>query len=246
MINRQMREDFISLGLKKDDVVLMHSSLSSLGYVEGGADTIIDTLLDVLAEGTLLIPSLTYSIVTEENPKFIQGETPTCIGKISNVFLKREGVIRSLHPTHSVCGIGKYAEEILSQHILTDTPAGALSPFGLLPKYNGKILMLGCGLEPNTSMHAIEEVTQPWYLLKSQPTVFTLVDYEKNAVQKSYKCHDFEKVARQRYDRLEVLMPVDKGNVLQATAYLIDAKKMWEVAVPKLEEDEIFFVDLKE
>ena len=70
-----MAQDLINLGIKKDDTILMHSSLSSLGYIEGGAETVIDTILSVLTEGTLLIPALSYSYVNNENPVFNIKET---------------------------------------------------------------------------------------------------------------------------------------------------------------------------
>lgn len=242
MINEKMREDLINLGLKSDDTILMHSSLSSLGYVEGGAETVIDTLLSILKDGTLLIPSLSYETVHTENPIFSVKDTPSCVGAISEYFRKREGVIRSIHPTHSVCGIGKYAKEILSKHIDTDTPAGKLSPFGLLPEYNGKVLMLGCGLKPNTSMHAIEETVEPWFLYKKELTEFTLYDKDGNKIVKKYKCHNFSNIG-QRYDRLLNVMDIKSGKVLNADCYLIPALQMWETAKKHLQENEEYFVE---
>jgi len=76
MINEKMKQDLINLGIKEDDTILMHSSLSALGYVEGGADTVIDTLLSVLKNGTLLIPALSFSSVTKENPVFSVKDFP--------------------------------------------------------------------------------------------------------------------------------------------------------------------------
>lgn len=234
------------LGIQHDDTILMHSSLSSLGYVEGGAETVIDTLLDILTDGTLLVPALSWKY-TLESKFFSVNETPSNVGAIPEYFRKRPGVIRSIHPTHSVCGVGKYAREILEQHLETNTPAGAKSPFGLLPKYNGKLLMLGTSLRPNTSMHAVEEVTMPWYLLKDTPDAFTLEDAQGNKIVKEYFGHNFSgsKVS-QRYDRLADLMEIPTGKVLQSNCYLIPAQKMWEVAISKMQEDENFFVDKRE
>ncbi len=242
MIHETMAQDLRSLGLQADDTILMHSSLSSLGYVEGGADTVIDTLLAVLSAGTLLIPALSFDRVTAENPVFSITETPSCVGAISETFRKRPGVIRSLHPTHSVCGMGKYAAEILSQHRDTATPAGDKSPFALLPKYGGKILMLGCGLRPNTSMHAVEERTYPWYLMKEEKTVFRLVEEGGMVTEKAYACHNFKGVA-QRYDRVADLMDVPCGKVLEAACYLIDAAVMWRVGEEALGQNEEYFID---
>lgn len=243
MINKIMAEDLKNLGINPCDVVLMHSSLSSLGTVDGGADTVIDTLLSVLSDGTLLIPSLSYETVTADFPVFSAKDTPSCVGKISETFRKRKGVVRSVHPTHSVCGFGKYAEEILSKHINSSTPAGENSPFALLPKYHGKVLMLGCGLRPNTSMHAIEELTCPKYLMKDEPTLYTLIDNDGIELKKSYKTHNFKNTA-QRYDRLADVMDIKRGTVLQAEAFLIDAETMWKRANEMYKKDSLYFVDM--
>lgn len=245
MINKKMAEDLVNLGLRDDDTFLMHSSLSSLGHVDGGADTVIDTLLYVLENGTLLVPTLSFKSVTRDDPLFSVNDTPSCVGKISETFRKREGVVRSIHPTHSVCGMGRYADEILSQHIETDTPAGDKSPFALLPKYKGKVLMLGCGLRPNTSMHAIEELTRPDYLMRKERTVYTLIDKTGEKSEKSYETHNFLNTV-QRYDRLADVMEITSGRVLEAQCHLIDAETMWKRANEQYKRDAHYFVDLED
>ncbi|MBR4866732.1 MAG: AAC(3) family N-acetyltransferase [Clostridia bacterium] len=242
MVNQQIARDLRALGIRSDDVILMHSSLSALGYVEGGADTVIDTLLEVLKDGTLLIPALSYETVTADSPNFSVKDSPSCIGKISETFRTRPGVLRSMHPTHSVCGVGRFAEEILSRHIETETPVGETSPFALLPKYGGKVLMLGCGLRPNTSMHGVEELVKPDYLLHPEPLEYRLTGYDGNTVSKTYRRHDF-RTAIQRYDRLADKMEITCGKVINATCYLIDAKTMWQVGEKTLREDPHFFID---
>ena len=242
MINQRMLMELKSLGIREDDTILVHSSLSSLGYVEGGADTVIDTLLAALPEGTLLIPTLSYSYVTDDEPIFSVTETPSCVGCISETFRKRKGVMRSMHPTHSVCGIGRYAEEILSQHQDADSPGGKKTPFYLLPKYHGKILMLGCGLKPNTSMHAVEELTEPWYLFREKEVTYTLIDETGKKIIKDYRRHDF-RGAVQRYDRLAEVMKLACRKVLEADCYLIDAIEMWQVADKHIKENENYFID---
>ena len=242
MINEKMAADLRALGIKSDDTILMHSSMKSLGYVEGGPDTVIDTLISVLSEGTLLIPALSFRTCRPETPVFSVKDSPSCVGLISETFRKREGVIRSVHPSHSVCGIGKYAEEILSQHIKSTTPAGPDSPFALLPKYNGKVLLLGCGLQPNTSMHAIEELTRPDYLMRDGSFPFKLILEDGSTVEKNYEFHNFANTG-QRYQRLVDHMHIDTGKVLEADCHLIDAKTMWKVVYEAMQKDPLCFVE---
>lgn len=224
--------DLTHLGVKQGGVLLMHSSLSSMGHVQGGPETVILGLLKALgSEGTLLLPALSYETVTRRQANFDVRHTPSCIGAIPEYFRTRPGTLRSMHPTHSVCGVGKRAEELLADHHLDTTPVGPHSPFSLLPKAGGQILMLGCGLKPNTSMHGIEELSRPPYLF-SNPINYTLIDYNGKSTAKVYIPHSF-RGWDQRYDRIADYMDAPAlrtGKVLKATAYLIDAETLWSTA----------------
>lgn len=247
MINKKMLEDLKKLGIKENDTLLMHSSLSKLGHIEGGADTVIDTLIACLKEGTLLMPCHSYGTVTLENPVFSIKDTPACVGIIPETFRKRAGVIRSMHPTHSVCGFGKKAKELLSEHINTNTPVGSLSPYALLPKVNGKILMLGCGLRPDTSFHGIEEAAGVSYALSNDFRDYTLIDENGNKTVKPYRYHFMvQRGFIQRYDRIADFMALDPQKVLDADCYLLDAAKVWEIAISVMKENEFYFMDKKE
>ena len=102
--------------------------------------------------------------------------------------------------------------------------------------------MLGCGLRPNTSMHGVEELSVPPYLLRDEPVEYTLIDADGNEMKKKYRVHNFRGAA-QHYDRLAEVMSIPCGKVLEAEAYLIDAREMWKKGHEKLKENEMFFVD---
>ena len=81
----QIARDLRALGLENGDVVLMHSALSALGEVEGGADTVIDALLAVIGkEGTLAMPTMSSGVFRRES-------TPSNVGRITEVFRQRPG-----------------------------------------------------------------------------------------------------------------------------------------------------------
>ena len=245
MVANELAHDLLKLGVRPGGVLMMHSSLKALGPVEGGAGTVIEGLLEALDEaGTLLMPALTYERVTAEQPVFDVMRTPGNVGLIPETFRLREGTKRSVHPTHSVCASGPRAAELLETHLLDNTPCGPHSPFHLLPKYNGQILMLGCGLEPNTSMHAIEELVVPPYLY-DPPREYQLVLQDGTIMRKTYIPHSFHGWV-QRYDRVgEMLAPpgLRGGRVLRAEAYLIEAADLWEVALRAVKKDPCCFVD---
>lgn len=241
----RMIADLRKLGVRSGGVLLVHASLSSLGKVPGGPETVIRALLDAIGtEGTLLIPALSYDLVTPDQPVFDYTRTRSNIGEIPEYFRKRPETIRSTHPTHSVCGIGPKALELLADHPLDLTPVGPNSPFRKLPEYQGQILMLGCGLRPNTSMHGVEELMPPPYLFGGEQN-YTTVDGTGATTTRRYTIHGFEGW-KQRYDRLEqVLKPpaLKTGKVVQASAHLIEASALWERVAATLSKHPLYFVD---
>jgi aminoglycoside 3-N-acetyltransferase len=190
------------------------------------------------------MPALSYENVYADHPVFDICKTPSCVGIIPETFRKMGGVMRSMHPTHSVCGIGKQAQELLKNHHKDHTPCGENSPFHLLPKVDGWILMLGCGLRPNTSMHAIEELVVPDYLY-GDPLEYTLMDEDGKKSQKEYIRHGFANTT-QRYDRITHVMDrpgLRFGKVCSAECFLFHTPTMWNAALMKYREDPLYFVD---
>lgn len=247
MIENKFKEDLREIGVEKGDVLLVHASFKSLRFTHNGPQKVIELLLEYLGEhGTLLMPALTFEYVTKNNPCFHIRKTKSCVGILPETFRLTKGVIRSLHPTHSVCAQGKYAKALLENHWKDTTPCGENSPFHLLPKYEGKILMLGCGLRPNTSLHAIEELHTPDYLF-APPLEYTMVNEHGQLINKTYTIHNFHNWV-QRYDRVELLDHSSwliKGKILEATSYLIESASLWEKVSEKMMEDQHFFVDQK-
>lgn len=141
-------------GLKPGDAVLGHFSLSRFGYIEGGAEGLIDTLLDLLGpDGTLMMPTFSFSWLG--HLAFDAARTPSRVGIVSDHFWRRDGVQRSLHPTHSFAASGKIASLLIQGHDYTQAPLGEHSPINRLANASGKILMFA-PLKSNTSMHVGE------------------------------------------------------------------------------------------
>jgi aminoglycoside 3-N-acetyltransferase len=245
-MKEQFKRDLKKLGVNAGSNLLIHASLKSLGPIPKDLQFIIQGIQEVIGEeGTLLMPALSYASVDESNPVFDLLKTPCCVGALPEYFRTYPGVVRSIHPTHSVSCLGKHQHLFTASHQEDKTPCGKHSPFHLLPKYNGKILMLGCGLHPNTSMHAIEEVANVSYLLK-ESIDYDIIEPENKVHKMSVRRHNFHGYYKQRYDRLEGLLHdgiANRGKVLQADCYLIDAKSMWDIALSTLEQDPLYFVE---
>ena len=170
-----LRADLINLGLKENDIIIAHASMSKLGWVVGREVTIIDALLDVLGQnGTLIMPSQSgensdpiywqnppvpkewIETIKEHMPVFDPKRTPTrSMGKVVDNLLMHPDCIRSNHPQVSFCGVGKEAKKILSNHELTPG-LGKGSPLQKLYDANAKILLLGVGYGNATALHLPE------------------------------------------------------------------------------------------
>lgn len=157
--------------LNAGDRIMVHSSLSSFGYVSGGADTVIDALLEVVGdEGTMMVPTnvfngylTTFLRETKETDLRI---APSRMGAITETLRMRDGALRSIHPSHPVAALGRDAKELLKEHGLGDSPIGKLSPYGKLAQLeNGKILLLGVTNSNNSTIHLAEELYTPYIFI---------------------------------------------------------------------------------
>lgn len=160
----QLQADLRGLGLLPGDVVWVHSSLKSLGYVEGGAKAVIDALWQSIQPGgTLVIPAyymLGTILGTCQDPDYVFDPRAmgSNLGAISDTVLKWPGVRRSIHPTHSIAAIGPLAQDIVGDHHRARSAFGQDSPWQRFTAINGKLMGLGISLGPVTYYHHIEDM----------------------------------------------------------------------------------------
>lgn len=242
----RLSAELASVGVRPGGILLVHSSLSALGWVPGGAETVIRALERAVGpEGTLVMPSLTYERVTRAVPVFDVRETPGNVGAIPERFRVRGGAERSVHPTHSACAAGPRAGELVAGHELDDTPVGPRSPFRRVRDAGGQILFLGCDLTPNTSLHGVEELAAPPYLF-GEPVDFHIIGAGGVRSTHRHRPHGFAGV-EQRYERLAPLLAprraIRTGPALEGSATLVEAAPMWDAALAVLREDPWHFVD---
>jgi aminoglycoside 3-N-acetyltransferase len=225
----QIARDLRALGLENGDVVLMHSALSALGEVEGGADAVIDALLAVIGkEGTLAMPTMSSGVFRRES-------TPSNVGRITEVFRQRPGVLRSLHPTHSVAAIGPRASFLLKDHELSPTAVGPETPFGRLVELRGKVLLLGVDQDRNTLLHGAEEAVNAPYLSEHYATYIDDAGKEVTLRLERYPGPHRDFIGLEPRFRRAGWLRV--GKVGQATARLMPAREVFEETVAALRED---------
>ncbi len=166
---QQIVNDLLKLGITPGANVMMHSSLSAIGPVEGGAESVVDALIETLGpNGTLLVPAFRDSVWGDLSD-FTNSDcecTPSdglCISKqpgfqgvIPESVRQRQGSLRSCHPTHSWVGLGKSARRLLERHYLSPTSCGVENPFELMND-NDFVLTLGVMVDRVTLWHYYEE-----------------------------------------------------------------------------------------
>lgn len=165
-----------SAGIDRLGTVLMHSSMKKIGDVEGGADTVLDALSEYMKDGLLVLPTHTWSYINADNPKFYVETSEVCVGILPELFRKLPGVVRSLHPTHSVAALGKDAAAFTEGDERWDTPCHRESAWGRLLDRKATILLVGVDLRRNTFIHGIEEwVDIPGRLTDGHEQLYTVL-----------------------------------------------------------------------
>lgn len=167
--------DLRGLGVRPGSVLLVHSSLSALGWVVGSAPTVVAALLDALGpEGTLVVPTHTggnsdpagwvappvpepwWAVIRAHMPAYDPATTPTYgLGVIPELARTWPGALRSDHPHASCAAIGPAAAEITAGHAL-ESAFGERSPLARIEALDGDVLLLGAGHGSNSSLHLAE------------------------------------------------------------------------------------------
>ncbi|NKB66013.1 MAG: hypothetical protein GKR89_03025 [Candidatus Latescibacteria bacterium] len=155
----QLESVFKQLGLARGDTVFAHSSLSSIGRVEGGAEAVVDALLGVLgSEGTLAVPTFTFD---NDGVLFDPRADPSGMGRISEAVRLRPQALRSVHRFHSVAAMGRHAATITAVH--GPSAWAGDGPFWQFYALDARILLLGVSYHTCTFFHLIEQLLQVSY-----------------------------------------------------------------------------------
>jgi aminoglycoside 3-N-acetyltransferase len=172
---KSLKSELAALGVRPGMVLLVHSSMSSLGWICGGPVAVIQALQEVLGpDGTLIMPSYTGGLtdpknwrhppVPEDWKNMIRAETPAFdplrsptrgMGQIAETFRTWPGTVRSDHPHSSFCAWGQQAQSITDDHPLHNG-MGDNSPLARIYALEGWVLLLGVGFGNNSSLHLSE------------------------------------------------------------------------------------------
>jgi aminoglycoside 3-N-acetyltransferase len=234
--------DLKKIGLVAGDSVLVHSSLSKVGFVPGGAATVIEALFEAVGpEGTLLFPTFPAKgknkTHMEDHPFFDLVNTPSQMGSITEYFRKMPDVHRSFHPTDPVSAKGPLAEYYTSTHYGQLTPYNEHSPFRKLCDKKGKILMMGTTLNGAcTNLHTLEDAVNFKYPVYDEKIFdVKMIDADGKISTVKTKVHNPEYSVKRNCDALKPLFEKESvltnGMIGSAKSMLIDADKMLQVMI---------------
>ncbi|MGF1723047.1 AAC(3) family N-acetyltransferase [Vibrio kyushuensis] len=250
MFNKQnLIDDLNRVGINPNGVLLVHSSMKAIGTVEGGADTVLDALSEFMSNGLLLLPTHSWDKHNLTDGIFDPDKEPSCVGVLSELFRNRTGVIRSLHPTHSVAALGNNAEQFIAGEEKATSPCPRDGVWGKLYDADAQILLLGCPLTRNTYIHGMEEwcevpnridpIPEPIKIIKGDHIIDTVLHRHKSPIKKIHE----------NYDKLE--KPFIKlgighwGQVGEAKVFLARAKQMADITTTFLKLNQDVFLDDK-
>ena len=232
-----------AMGLDGTETLMVHSSMKSIGQVDGGADTVLDALCNFFRNGLLVLPTFSYNSVTiNSNLFFHRDNTPSCTGILTELFRKREGVIRSMHPAHSLAAYGREAADFVAGHEKCTSSFSKNSPFAKLVERRSKILLIGVNLNRATIFHAAQE----WAdlpVLSKEALPFKVIDSDGTVYETPTHYHlgaqwDFFPRALPQLLEGNAVKKVKFGD---ADSLLLDAEKTCQILDKILRNDPKFF-----
>ena len=250
-----LRDALTRLGIAPGDTLMVHTSLGSLGYVCGGAQSVIQALLEAVgADGTVMMPTQSWKNldpetgvhwdVPQENweqirahwPAYDPAITPTnTMGAVAEMFRQWPGTLRSGHPARSVAAWGKHARFLTENHTLSNI-FGEGSPLSRLYDLDGSVLLIGVGYDKATALHLADARAE--YPGKRLCTEHSAVCEDGRRVWKAYDTlfvdgEDFEAIGQ----AFEKACPVAKTRLGNAVITRIPVRQLVDFAVAWIEEN---------
>ena len=254
VLKQDIRAALKKIGISEGQTIMVHTSLSSMGFVCGGAQIVIEALLEsVGTDGTVMMPTQSWKnldptagvhweepeewwqIIRDNWPAYHKDITPTnTMGAVAEMFRKWPGTLRSDHPARSVAANGKYAAYLTQGHDLSNI-FGEGSPIGKIYELDGYVLLIGVGYDKNTSLHLAD--VRADYPGKHASTEYSAVTENGQRVWKEYRTlyvdgEDFEEIG-EAFENSHSVQKVTLGN---ATLTLMKQRELVDFAVKWIEQ----------
>ena len=255
VLKQDLLDTFEELGVEAGQTVMVHCSLSSLGFVCGGPQVVIEALMEAVGpDGTIMMPTQSWKnldpssgvhweepeewwqLIRENWPAYDKAITPTnTMGAVAEMFRRWPGTVRSDHPARSVAAWGRHADYLTRGHDLSNI-FGEGSPIGKLYELDGRVLLIGVDYDKNTSLHLAD--VRADYPGKHDVVESSAILEDGVRVWKSYETlavdgEDFVEIGR----AFEASHPVAKATLGNATLRFMRQRDLVDFAVDWMEEN---------
>ena len=253
VLKQDIADALKAVGVLAGQSIMVHCSLSSLGFVCGGAQVVIEALLETVgAQGTIMMPTQSWKnldpasgvhwqepeewwpLIRENWPAYNKAVTPTnTMGAVAEMFRTWPGTLRSDHPARSVAAWGKHAAYLTENHDLSNI-FGDGSPIGRLYALDGHVLLIGVGYDKNTSLHLADARAE--YPGKHTVMESSAILAQGKRVWKTYETlfvdgEDFPAIGRD----FEQACPVSKVSLGNGSLTLMRQRQLVDFAVSWME-----------
>jgi aminoglycoside 3-N-acetyltransferase len=162
----EFRERLRGLGVRSGDVLCVHSSFDQFLGFRGNVGEALQALKDSVGpEGGILMPTQPFTSTAIDyvrtHPVTDLARAPSLMGIMTELLRRTKGVVRSINPTHPVAAWGDKGVRLVGNDWEARTPCGQGTAYHRLIEADGKILMLGTGVQPMTFYHCVEELIEP-------------------------------------------------------------------------------------
>lgn len=244
----QLMAHLAQMGVDPKGTLLVHSSMKAIGAVEGGADTVLDALEEYMKDGLLVLPTHTWAQMNVDTYNVFDVRTePACVGILPNLFMKRSGVKRSLHPTHSVAAAGREAKAFVDGEENSHSPCPKGGCWWKFYDRAAQVLMLGCGLDKYTFLHGVEEWHDIPNRIRTESQMFYCID--ENGVRHETPQYRHCNSPSRYYPKMEGVFAkrgaLTYGHFGDAKCLLVDAVKSAQITGEYLEKNPDLFGDDK-
>ena len=224
------------MGGRRDGVVIVHSSLRSVGQIEGGGEALLDALIEYFTSdgGLLCVPTHTWANVGIEGKITLDMAKPEShLGALSSIALSDSRGLLTENPTHSMVIFGDRAraERLAADEGELLTPTAPKSSYGKLYDLSGSVLLIGVSQSSNTYIHALDEILGVFDRMSDERLTVTVKRSTGEVVEREWYLYDeSEGDLSYRFPKLDTAFryhgAIRDGFIGRAPAQLCDAVAM--------------------
>jgi aminoglycoside 3-N-acetyltransferase len=207
----KLRAALHSAGIGAGDTLLVHSNFEPDSGFLGSPQDLVNALADAVPQGNLLMVSIPFRGAAYDylalNKPFNVRKTMSMMGLATEMFRRREGTLRSMHPTHPVLAYGKDAAWLVADHERCLYPCGVGSPFEKVHRLHGKLLFFDVSFQSITFFHYVEDLLKdrlPFPVYGER--LFSVAAVDANGANHVVQTYAFNKEVRRAAGKLEAEM----------------------------------------